>query len=170
MTFGGIEVKRSAFHKFKYPIDINDLNIGKIKTSKKCSYGKKRFEYITTMSPSVQDTLDVGLAISALVHKVHFGIKQSHHQLQDTLDVTLSKHTLWTSAWIGKPTSSASCSWWLSLMSKPTLWTSAYFAKPMSSASCSWPWLCYMSKHTLQTSACVAKLTSSASCSWWWLC
>ena len=143
MTFGGIEVKRSAFHKFKYPIDINDLNIGKIKTSKKCSYGKKRFEYITTMSPSVQDTLDVGLAISALVHKVHFGIKQSHHQLQDTLDVTLSK---------------------------PTLWTSAYFAKPMSSASCSWPWLCYMSKHTLQTSACVAKLTSSASCSWWWLC
>ena len=52
IIFGEIEVKSSAFHKFKYPIDINDVNIGKIKTSKKCSYGKKRFEYITTMSPS----------------------------------------------------------------------------------------------------------------------
>ena len=32
--FGDIEVKKSAFHKFKYPIDINEVSIGKIVMSK----------------------------------------------------------------------------------------------------------------------------------------
>ena len=53
-------------------------------------------------------------------------------------------------------------------MSKRTIWTSACVAKPTSSASCNW-WLWYTSKRTIWTSACVAKPTSSASCSWWWL-
>ena len=55
-------------------------------------------------------------------------------------------------------------------MLKCTIWTSACVAKPMSSASCSWWWLCYMSKCNMWTSAGVAKLTSSGSCSWWQLC
>ena len=81
------------------------------------------------------------------------------------------KRTIWTSACIVKPTSSASCSWWwLCYMSERTIWTSACVVKPTSSSSCSWWWLCYMLKRTIRTSACVAKSTYSVSCNWWWLC
>ena len=38
----------------------------------------------------LQDTLDVGLATQALVHIMHFDIKQTHHQLQDALGVGLA--------------------------------------------------------------------------------
>ena len=44
-NFGYTDVKKSAFHKSKYPIDINEVNIGKIVISNKVLYGKKGFKY-----------------------------------------------------------------------------------------------------------------------------
>ena len=41
--FGDIEVKKNAFHKSKHPIDINEVNIGKVVISNKVSCGTKRF-------------------------------------------------------------------------------------------------------------------------------
>ena len=41
-TFDDIEVKKSAFVKSKYPIDINEVDIKQILISDKVSYGKKR--------------------------------------------------------------------------------------------------------------------------------
>ena len=40
-----MRLKKNAFHKFKYPIDINEVNIGKIVISNKVLYGKKCFKY-----------------------------------------------------------------------------------------------------------------------------
>ena len=43
---GNIEVKKSAFNKSKYPIDIGKLTISKIVTSDKDSYDKIRVKYL----------------------------------------------------------------------------------------------------------------------------
>ena len=51
----------------------------------------------------LQDAIDVGLATQALVHKVPLNISVF-------ISIFMSKHILWTSACIAKPTSSASCS------------------------------------------------------------
>ena len=40
-NFDDIEVKKSAFHRSKYPIDINAVNIDKIVISEKAPSGKK---------------------------------------------------------------------------------------------------------------------------------
>lgn len=40
-NFDDIEVKKSAFHRSKYPIDINEVNIDKIVISEKAPSGKK---------------------------------------------------------------------------------------------------------------------------------
>ena len=40
-NFDDIEVKKSAFHGSKYPIDINEVNIDKIVISEKAPSGKK---------------------------------------------------------------------------------------------------------------------------------
>lgn len=40
-TFDDIEVKKSAFVKSKYPIDINEVDIKQILISDKVLYGKK---------------------------------------------------------------------------------------------------------------------------------
>ena len=44
-NFGYTDVKKSSFHKSKYPIDINEVNIGKIVISNKVLYGKKGLKY-----------------------------------------------------------------------------------------------------------------------------
>ena len=41
INFDDIEVKKSAFHRSKYPIDINEVNIDKIVISEKAPSGKK---------------------------------------------------------------------------------------------------------------------------------
>ena len=41
--FGDIEVKKNAFHKSKHPIDINEVNIGKVVISDKVLCGTKKF-------------------------------------------------------------------------------------------------------------------------------
>ena len=65
-----------------------------------------------------------------------FDIKESH-QLQDALDVGLPIQALVHKVCFDKVTSSVSCSWWwLCFMPKCTLWTSADIAKPTSSVSC----------------------------------
>ena len=43
--FGDIEVKKNAFHKSKYLIDINEVNIVKIVKFNKVSFSKKGFKY-----------------------------------------------------------------------------------------------------------------------------
>ena len=40
-NFDDIEIKKSAFHRSKYPIDINEVNIDKIVISEKAPSGKK---------------------------------------------------------------------------------------------------------------------------------
>ena len=40
-NFDDIEVKKSAFHRSKYAIDINEVNIDKIVISEKAPSGKK---------------------------------------------------------------------------------------------------------------------------------
>lgn len=41
LNFDDIEVKKSAFHRSKHPIDINEVNIDKIVISEKAPSGKK---------------------------------------------------------------------------------------------------------------------------------
>ena len=41
--FRDIGVKENSFYKSKHPIDITEVNIGKIVISNKVSYGKKIF-------------------------------------------------------------------------------------------------------------------------------
>ena len=45
LTFSEIEIKKSAFHKSKYPIDINEVDIKNILISDNVLYGKKVFKY-----------------------------------------------------------------------------------------------------------------------------
>ena len=45
LNFDDIEVKKSAFHKTKNPIDIDKIDIKNTVISNKISYGKKGFEY-----------------------------------------------------------------------------------------------------------------------------
>ena len=48
LNFGGIEVKKSVFHKShksKHPIDIGKVNVKKILTSNKVSFSKRGFKY-----------------------------------------------------------------------------------------------------------------------------
>ena len=45
---------------------------------------------VLTKSSSAAEALDVVLATQALTHMVPFDIQQSHHQLQDALDVGLA--------------------------------------------------------------------------------
>ena len=45
LNFNNTEVKKSAFDKSKYPINIDKVDIEKIETSNKISYGKKGFTY-----------------------------------------------------------------------------------------------------------------------------
>ena len=44
-NFDDIEVKKSKFNKFKYPVDINEVDNDKIIISYKVSAGEKGFKY-----------------------------------------------------------------------------------------------------------------------------
>ena len=43
--FGDIEIERCKFHYCKYPINIDDVDVDKIRISKKVSFCRKGFKY-----------------------------------------------------------------------------------------------------------------------------